>query len=80
MHKDLKLKWKEYDMISGGLECFLEHEWTMIEQGCECFNECDPNDGKGCYDETTIDMIKQLQAKIEIIKGTLWAFEMGLKE
>lgn len=80
MHKDLKLKWKEWDMISGGLECFLEHEWRMIEQGCECYHECRIDSKTGCYDESTINMLRKLKSKIEIIKGTLWAAEMGLKE
>ena len=73
------LKWKDWDMITGGLECFLEHEWTMIERGCECNIECDSNKAVGCYDETTIDMLRKLQSKIESIKKTLWASEMGLK-
>lgn len=80
MHKDLKLKWKEWDLIQGGLRSFEAAEWKAIDKGCECFMECDPHDEIGCFSETTIHMLRELMSKIEIIKGTLWAAEMGLKE
>ena len=63
------LKWKEWDMISGGLEAFIcnEEDWLTDER---------PEVVKST--EETIEKLNTLMRKVEVIKRKLWRTEMGM--
>ena len=63
------LKWKEWDMISGGLEAFIHNEeiWLDDNRASVVKNT-----------EETLDQLQSLLRKVEAIKKTLWSSEMGL--
>lgn len=63
------LKWREWDMISGGLEAFINDEEMWLDDDR-------PNVVKNTKE--TLDQLQSLLRKVEAIKKTLWASEMGL--
>jgi hypothetical protein len=64
------LKWREWDMLSGGLEAFISDEEAWLDDDR-------PNVVKNTKE--TLDQLETLLRKVEAIKNTLWASEMGLK-
>jgi hypothetical protein len=64
------LKWKEWDMLSGGLEAFISDEEAWLDDDR-------PNVVK-CTKET-IDQLETLLRKVEVIKRKLWRTEMGME-
>ena len=63
------LKWREWDMISGGLEAFINDEEIWLD---------DDRPSVVKNTQETLDQLQSLLRKIEAIKKTLWASEMGL--
>tara|TARA_R110000796_G_scaffold30082_2_gene80623 strand:- start:105 stop:317 length:213 start_codon:yes stop_codon:yes gene_type:complete len=63
------LKWREWDMISGGLEAFINNEEIWLD---------DDRPSVVKNTQETLDQLQSLLRKIEAIKKTLWASEMGL--
>ena len=63
------LKWREWDMISGGLEAFINDEEIWLD---------DDRPSVVKNTEETLDQLQSLLRKVEAIKKTLWASEMGL--
>ena len=63
------LKWREWDMISGGLEAFINDEEIWLD-----------DDRPSVVKDTqeTLDQLQSLLRNVEAIKKTLWASEMGL--
>ena len=64
------LKWKDWDMLSGGLEAFIYNEEVWLDDNRESVVK---------NTEQTLDQLETLLRKVEAIKKTLWASEMGLK-
>jgi len=63
------LKWREWDMISGGLEAFINDEEIWLD---------DDRPSVVKNTQETLDQLQSLLKKVEAIKKTLWASEMGL--
>ena len=63
------LKWREWDMISGGLEAFINDEEIWLD---------DDRPSVVKNTQETLDQLQSLLRKVEAIKKTLWASEMGL--
>jgi hypothetical protein len=64
------LKWKDWDMISGGLEAFISDEEAWLD-------DCRPEVVKGAVE--TIQKIQITMRKVEVIKRKLWRTELGME-
>jgi hypothetical protein len=64
------LKWRDWDMITGGLEAFIANEENWLE-------DSDRDIARGANE--MIIKLETLSRKIEVIKRKLWIEEMGLK-
>lgn len=64
------LKWRDWDMLSGGLESFISDEEYWLD---------DDRPSVVKNTKETLDQLETLLRKVEAIKKTLWASEMGLK-
>jgi len=64
-----ELKWKEWDMISGGLEAFIENEEEWLDDSRPDVVE---------MTEVTLLKLRKLMARVDTIKRKVWRQEMGM--